>query len=51
MVLTNRGGSEAVAVGGHVVVSLLGHLRLLVGRAAHGTGGARVLLAATLGLD
>lgn len=48
--VTDRGGHEAVAVEGHVVVGVLGHLRLFIGHAAQGAGGAGVLLAATLGL-
>lgn len=48
--LTNGGGHEAVAVEGHVVVGVLGHLGLLVSKAAQGAGGAGVLLAAALGL-
>lgn len=48
--LTDGGGHEAVAVEGHVVVGVLGHLGLLVGQAAQGAGGAGVLLAAALGL-
>ena len=48
---THAGGSEAVAVEGHVVVHVLRDLRLLVTQATHGAGGAGVLLAATLGLN
>lgn len=48
--VTRRGGHEAVAVEGHVVVGVLGHLRLLVAQAAQSAGGAGVLLAATLSL-
>lgn len=50
MRVTNRGGHEAIAVEGQVVVSILGHLRLLISHAAQSTGGAGVLLAATLSL-
>lgn len=50
MRVTNRGGHEAIAVEGHVVVSILGHLRLLISHAAQSAGGAGVLLAATLSL-
>lgn len=49
-VLTDGGVHEAVAVEGQVVVSVLGHLRLFIGHAAQGAGGAGVLLAATLSL-
>lgn len=49
-IITNGGGHEAVAVEGHVVVGILGHLRLFISHAAQGAGGAGVLLAATLSL-
>lgn len=50
MRFTHRGGHEAVAVEGHVVVSFLGNLRLLISHAAQRAGGAGVLLAAALSL-
>lgn len=49
-IVTDGGGHEAVAVEGHVVVTVLGHLGLLVSQTAQGAGGAGVLFAAALGL-
>lgn len=49
-IVTDGGGHEAVAVERHVVVGVLGHLRLLISQTAQGAGGAGVLLAAALGL-
>lgn len=47
---THRGRHEAIAVEGQVVVSILGHLGLLISHATQSTGGAGVLLAAALSL-
>lgn len=47
---TYRGGHEAIAVEGRVMVGLLGHFRLLVNHIAQGAGGTGLLLAATLSL-
>lgn len=49
-IVTDGGGHEAVAVEGHVVVGVLGHLGLLISQTAQGAGGAGVLFAAALGL-